>query len=111
MKKLFALFSLTAFLAVTVNAQTTQPTKEVKKEMTNVKSDAKSDVKELKDDAKASAPSRSCCKKSTADCSKMTKKDCTAAEKAECEKKGMKCDHAHDHAKGETEKHKEMKSE
>lgn len=111
MKKLFALLSLTAFLAVTVNAQTSQPTNEVKKEVSTVKSDGKTEVKELKDDAKASAPSRSCCKKSSADCSKMTKKACSADEKAACEKAGMKCDHAHDHAKGETEKHKEMKSE
>ena len=98
MKKLFALLSLTAFLAVSVNAQTTQESAPAAKKETVAKSDSK-------------APA-SCCMKANPSCCKSNKeaKACTPEQKAECAKAGASKDHAsgvgcsHDHAKAMNDK-------
>jgi hypothetical protein len=73
MKKILAILSLTAFMAVSVTAQTTQPAPVEKKE-TVEKAEAKS--------------TPSCCKKANASCCKSSKeaKACTPEKKAACEK-------------------------
>jgi len=83
MKKLFALLSLTAFLAVSVNAQTTKvEAAPAKKEATSISKDSKSD-------------SHSCCVKANAACCKNGKeasmKNCTPEQKAACAKAGKEC--------------------
>lgn len=100
MKKLLALLSLVAFLAVGVNAQdpkaTTAP--EAKKETTEVKADAKA--------------TPSCCMKANKACCKSSSsKNCTAEQKAACAKAGAakECS-GHGHGKAEASEAKEDKS-
>ncbi len=88
MKKVLALLSLTAFLAVNVNAQTSRAIAPVSKnEVTGVKPEAKEVKAEAKTDAKAAA-GKSCCVKANAACCKNNKeaKNCTAEQKAACAK-------------------------
>jgi hypothetical protein len=114
MKKLFALLSVTAFLAVSAHAQSYQTTQEVKKDVTEVKSDVKSDAKtDVNSNTTKTKAAHSCCKSG----SKMAK-DCTPAQKAACAKAGMECDHAkagkecnHSHAKSNDGAAKEEKAE
>jgi hypothetical protein len=94
MKKIVALLSLTAFLAVAAHAQTSKSTAPLPKKETT----------EAKDDTKAkSASTHSCCMKSTAASSSACCKDmkdaknCTPEQKAACAKAGKECEH---HAKG-----------
>lgn len=105
MKKLFALLSLSAFLAISVHAQTPQTSSPAKKENTT----------EVK--ANADSPAASCCKKTNASCCKNTKaaKACTAEQKAACAKAGTsakECNHAKAEASEvkETKEVKEIKS-
>lgn len=76
MKKVIALLSIVAFLAVNVSAQTTTAPAEKKTE-TSVKEPA----------------SHSCCAKPNAACCKNNKdaKSCTAEQKASCEKASKSC--------------------
>lgn len=101
MKKLLALLSLTAFLAVSVNAQTTQEANPAAKKETVAKSDSK-------------APA-ACCMKANPSCCKNNKdsKACTPEQRAECAKAGASKEHAekgshagcsHGHAKVMEEK-------
>ncbi len=83
MKKLFALLSLAAFFAVSVNAQTTKvEASQTKKQTTAVSKDKKAD-------------SHSCCVKANASCCKNGKeasmKNCTPEQKAACAKAGKEC--------------------
>ena len=97
MKKLLALLSLVAFLAINVNAQTPKaaPTAETKKEVAVSKSDAKA------------APS--CCTKANAACCKSKDmKNCTAEQKAACAKAGASKECSH--SKAEASETKEIKS-
>ncbi len=76
MKKLLALLSLTAFLAVSVNAQTIKSgAPQTKKEVTVVKADVKAPAVQ----ASSSKANAACCKNKDA-------KNCTAEQKAECAK-------------------------
>jgi hypothetical protein len=108
MKKLFALLSVVAFLAVNVNAQTTAPA-------------ATDTKKEVKSDEKASGAS--CCMKPNKSCCKNSKeamKNCTPEQKAACAKSGKECSghakagHEHgagcDHSKSDASETKEDKS-
>ena len=81
MKKLLALVSLVAFLAVSVSAQTTKPSTQTKAKTTSTEVVAK--------DAKAAS---GCCVKSNAACCKNNKeaKNCTAEQKANCAKASTK---------------------
>lgn len=100
MKKLFALLSLVAFLAVSVNAQTPKaaPT-ETKKETAVAKTDDK-----------APAAKMSCCTKANAACCKNNKeaKNCTAEQKAACAKAGASKECSH--GKAEASDSKETKA-
>ena len=102
MKKLFALLSLAAFLAVSVNAQEPKAAapSEVKKEASVAKSDVNCGVK-------ASA-GKSCCMKDNKACCKNNhdSKNCTAEQKAACAKAGKECSHA----KADASETKENKS-
>ncbi len=99
MKKLLALLSLTAFLAVSVNAQTTKETAPAAKKETAV----------AKTKSKATA---SCCMKANPSCCKNNKdaKACTPEQKAECAKSGHASNGgnaagcSHGHAKAMDEK-------
>jgi hypothetical protein len=98
MKKLFAILSLAAFFAVSVNAQTSAPsaTPAVSKESVDAK--AETVTPEAKTESKPA-----CCVKKNASCCKNNKSAshaCTAEQKAACAKSGKEC--KHDHAKAET---------
>src|SRR3954468_22629137 len=87
MKKFFAILSLTAFIAVSVNAQTPSKAPVAKKEVTAAKADVKSE---------SAAPAKSCCSKANAACCKNNKeaKACTPEQKAACAKAaGKECTH------------------
>ncbi len=89
MKKVLALLSLTAFLAVNVSAQTSGAIAPISKnEVTGVKPEAKV----VKEEAKA-ATGKSCCVKANAACCKNNKeaKNCTAEQKAACAKASKEC--------------------
>ena len=93
MKKVLALLSLTAFLAVNVNAQTSRTVAPiVKKEASAVQDQAKEVKAEAKTEAKAAA-GKSCCVKANASCCKNNKeaKNCTAEQKAACAKSAKEC--------------------
>ena len=82
MKKVLALVSLVAFLAVSVNAQTKQSSAPV----------AKKEVSAVKADTKETSSKTSCVKANSA-CCKNSKdaKNCTAEQKAACAKSGKEC--------------------
>jgi hypothetical protein len=91
MKKLFALLSLTAFLAVAVNAQTTESAPAAKKETV----------------AKSESKTPACCAKANPACcknNKMASKECTPEQRAACAKAGGTKECNHDHAKMNGEK-------
>ena len=85
MKKVLALLSLTAFLAVNVNAQTSRTVAPIaKKEASAVQDQAKEVKAEAKTEAKAAA-GKSCCKNNK------DAKNCTAEQKAACAKSSKEC--------------------
>ncbi len=92
MKKVIALLSLTAFMAVSVIAQTPQSSAPVSKKeapVTSIKAESKA---ESKVESKA-AMGKSCCMKANTSCCKNNKdsKNCTAEQKAACAKAGKEC--------------------
>ena len=101
MKKLFALISLTAFLAVSVNAQSTQTADQK----------VSTETPATKDEVKSAKSGKACCTTANASCCKSKKgsKACTAEQKAACAKAGSsKASHgksgcSHDHSKTEVE--------
>ena len=110
MKKLFALISLTAFLAVSVNAQTTQTADQK----------VSTETPATKDEVKSAKSAKACCATANASCCKSKKgsKACSAEQKAACAKAGSsdKASHgkgksgcSHDHSKAEVEDTKESK--
>lgn len=89
MKKVIALLSLTAFMAVSVIAQTSQSSAPVSKKeapVTSIKAESK------KAESKVAA-GKSCCMKANVSCCKNNKdsKNCTAEQKAACAKAGKEC--------------------
>lgn len=86
MKKVLALLSLAAFLAVNVNAQTSKTVAPIaKKEVSEVKAEAKTEAK--------ASTGKSCCVKANAACCKNNKeaKNCTPEQKAACAKSSKEC--------------------